>query len=171
EAKQLYVEDITGTLTVVARDARVQVEFDPAVVSEYRLIGYDNRALSDDAFARPDVDAGESGAGHDVTALYEVRTNPEAGIEPGTEIGSVGLRWEAVASGHAEQSATPVTLPETTVDEADPSLRLATTVADLAQLLKGAGPVADRGITLDTLQARAADLQADGGEGAAELVR
>jgi Ca-activated chloride channel homolog len=166
EARQLYVEDITGTLTVVARDARTQVSFDPELVDAYRLIGYDNRAIADDDFTDDSVDAGEVGAGHDVTALYEVQLRPD--VEPGAEIGSVDLRWESVDSGAAQQSTTPIAAADTET-EVDPSLRLAATVADLAQLLKGATPVADRGLTLDSLAIEAAELESEGVEGAAEL--
>jgi Ca-activated chloride channel family protein len=168
EAKQLYVEDITGTLTVVARDARAQVEFDSELVESYRLIGYDNRAIADQDFINRDVDAGEVGAGHDATALYEVQMSAVADVVPGAEIGTVDLRWESADSDQIEESTTPVTRPDSET-EADPSLRLAATVADLAQLLKGATPVAERGVTLDDLAIAAAELDADGVDGAAEL--
>jgi Ca-activated chloride channel family protein len=169
EAKRLFVEDITGTLTVVGRDARVQVGFDPELVESYRLIGYDNRAIADDDFDKAGLDAGEVGVGHEVTALYEVRLAADAAVEPGTEIGSVDLRWESADSGRTEESTTPVTSADTEA-AADPSLRLAATVADLSQLLKGATPVAERGVTLDDLAIVAAELDAEGVDGAAELV-
>ena len=170
EARRLFVEDITGTLTVVARDARTQVAFDPELVESYRLIGYDNRAIADSDFTRRGLDAGEVGAGHDVTALYEVRLAPAAAIEPGAQIGSVALRWQSVDTGEVEESSTPVTAADTE-SETDPSLRLAATVADLAQLLKGATPVAERGVTLDALRVEAATLESEGVEGGAELVQ
>jgi Ca-activated chloride channel family protein len=72
EAQRVFVENLTGTLQVIARDAKVQVEFDPAVVSAYRLLGYENRAVADEDFRNDRVDAGEIGAGHSVTAIYEV---------------------------------------------------------------------------------------------------
>jgi Ca-activated chloride channel family protein len=169
EAKQLFVEDLSGTLTVVARDARVQVEFDPELVLDYRLIGYDNRAVADDEFTDENLDAGEIGAGHDVTALYEVRLNPSLDLVAGAEIGSVDLRWESATSGGTEQAATPITAVDTE-SAPEPSLRLAATVSDLAQLLKGAAPVTARGVTLDSLSVAAAELDADGVGGADELV-
>jgi Ca-activated chloride channel homolog len=73
EAEDLFVKDLTGTLVTVAEDARVQVQFDPDSVLEWRLIGYENRALDDESFRDDTVDAGEIGAGHTVTALYELR--------------------------------------------------------------------------------------------------
>ncbi|HYJ68342.1 MAG TPA: von Willebrand factor type A domain-containing protein [Nocardioidaceae bacterium] len=168
EAQRLFVEDITGTLTVVARDARTRVAFDPELVESYRLIGYDNRAIADDDFTNDDVDAGEIGTGHEATALYEVHLRP--GVESGAEIGTVDLRWESTDSGEVEQSTTPIAAADTET-EADESLRLAAAVADLAQLLKESTPVADRGVTLDDLAVAAADLDADGVDGAADLVR
>ncbi len=71
-AKRIFVENLTGTLQVIAKDAKVQVDFNPAVVSRYRLVGYENRDVADNDFRNDAVDAGEIGAGHTVTALYEV---------------------------------------------------------------------------------------------------
>lgn len=166
EARRLFVQDITGTLTTVAREARAQVVFDPAAVTEYRLVGYDNRALADDDFTDTGVDAGEIGAGHHATGLYEVQLAD--GVEPGQPIGAVRLRWVSVASGEVAQVGTPVTAPDATA-EPSMALRLAATVADFAQLLKGSGPVVNRGVTLDSLAARAAELRAEGAPGVDEL--
>ena len=100
EAERLFVDDLTPTLTVVAEDAKVQVVFDPAVVAEYRLIGYENRSLDDSEFRDDTVDAGELGAGHAATALYEiVRTADGGGRSPG----EARLRWESTASGEVRR--------------------------------------------------------------------
>ena len=72
EAVELFVENLTPTLTVVAEEAKIQVVFDDDIVARYRLIGYENRALDDDQFRDDTVDAGELGAGHQASALYEV---------------------------------------------------------------------------------------------------
>jgi len=72
EARKVLVEEAGGTLMTIAQDVKIQVEFNPAVVAEYRLVGYENRALRREDFDNDKVDAGEIGAGHDVTALYEV---------------------------------------------------------------------------------------------------
>jgi Ca-activated chloride channel family protein len=77
EAERLFVNDLTSTLMVIARDAKVQVEFNPAVVRSYRLIGYENRDVADEDFRDDTVDAGELGPGHSVTALYEIKFNAE----------------------------------------------------------------------------------------------
>ena len=72
EAKKVLGEEMQSTLFTIAKDVKVQVEFNPAVVSQYRLIGYENRALREEDFDNDRVDAGEIGAGHQVTAIYEV---------------------------------------------------------------------------------------------------
>jgi Ca-activated chloride channel family protein len=73
EARRVFVENLTGMLQTIASEARVQVEFDPEVVERYRLLGYENRDIADERFRDDTVDAGEIGAGHSVTALYEIK--------------------------------------------------------------------------------------------------
>jgi Ca-activated chloride channel family protein len=72
EAKKVLVDELSGTLYTIAKDVKIQVEFNPALVKPYRLIGYENRQLNDEEFEDDTKDAGEIGAGHTVTALYEV---------------------------------------------------------------------------------------------------
>jgi len=72
EAQKVLVEDVTGSLVTIASDVKIQVEFNPAQISEYRLIGYETRALNREDFNNDKVDAGEIGAGHTVTAIYEI---------------------------------------------------------------------------------------------------
>ena len=72
EAKKVLRDEMSSTLFTIAKDVKIQVEFNPAVVSQYRLIGYENRALREEDFANDAVDAGDIGAGHQVTAIYEV---------------------------------------------------------------------------------------------------
>lgn len=166
EAERLFVEDLTSTLTPVAKEAKVQVAFDPAVVSSYRLIGYENRALADDDFTDNSVDAGEIGAGHDVTALYEVQLAADA---PGDlQLGDVTLRWESAETGDIMERTSVLASADPTVEPAD-ELMLAATVADFAQLLKQAPPVSDRQLDLDDLAERTGALAARGVDGAAEL--
>lgn len=102
EAEELFVDDLRATLTPVAKDAKIQVDFDPRTVSAYRLIGYDNRALSDEDFDDAAVDAGEVGAGHRVTALYEVR--PARGAETGDPLATVRVRWQPAGGEGSEGS-------------------------------------------------------------------
>jgi len=72
EAKKVLGDQLSATIHTIAKDVKIQVEFNPARVAEYRLIGYENRILADEDFTNDKVDAGEIGAGHSVTALYEV---------------------------------------------------------------------------------------------------
>jgi Ca-activated chloride channel family protein len=72
EAKKVLVNEFGGTLFTIAKDVKIQVEFNPAIVQAYRLIGYENRKLNDEDFNDDKKDAGELGSGHTVTALYEV---------------------------------------------------------------------------------------------------
>ncbi len=166
EAERLFVDELSSTLTPVANDAKVQVEFDPAVVSSYRLIGYDNRAVDDADFTDDGVDAGEIGAGHDVTALYEVELG--AGVESGVVLGRATARWESVESGAVQEQTATLASADPMASPSD-AFELAATVADFAQLLKGTRPVADRDVDLGSLAQRAADLEASGVDGAGEL--
>lgn len=101
EARRLLVEEVEGTLATVAKDVKIQVEFNPQRVAAYRLIGYENRALAADEFANDAVDGGEMGAGQSVTALYEVV--PAGGSLPAELAGS-----EAPALAFQERSVTEV---------------------------------------------------------------
>ncbi len=90
EAQRLFVDDLTSTLQTIALNAKVQVDFNPDVVSRYRLVGYENRDVADEDFRNNEVDAGEIGAGHTVTALYEIKLYSHAR----GQIATVYLRWE-----------------------------------------------------------------------------
>jgi Ca-activated chloride channel homolog len=90
EARRVFVENLTGTLQTIANDAKVQVEFDPQRVLRYRLLGFENRDVADRDFRNDAIDAGEIGAGHTVTALYEVKVAP--GVSRGT-LATVRLRY------------------------------------------------------------------------------
>lgn len=94
EAERVFVREFGGTLFAIAKDVKVQVEFNPAEVAGYRLIGYENRALADEDFNDDAKDAGELGAGHTVTALYEV---VPAGVEVPTA-GVDGLKYQTAPS-------------------------------------------------------------------------
>ncbi|WKB54199.1 vWA domain-containing protein [Eleftheria terrae] len=80
EGRKVLVDEFTSTLATVASDVKLQVEFNPSVVKEYRLIGYDNRRLAREDFNNDKVDAGDVGAGHRVTALYEITLQGERGL-------------------------------------------------------------------------------------------
>jgi len=163
EARRVFVENLTGTLQTIARDAKVQVEFDPEVIARYRLLGYENRDVPDEKFRDDTVDAGEVGAGHTVTALYEVKLRD--GIDPDRDrrrtAAMLHLRWQSVATGEVEEIAVPVTVGDLAGSwrEAPRSLRLASVVAELAEALKGTYWA--RETDLDELFRRAQAVSAD----------
>ncbi|WP_183092656.1 vWA domain-containing protein [Nocardioides stalactiti] len=171
EAERLFGTDLVTTLTPVAAEARTQVTFDPALVTSYRLIGYDNRAVDDDDFTDAGTDAGELGAGHQATALYEVRLADD--VAPGTVIGTAALRWNPVGTGGSGGRQQEVTIDLLAADGQAPAsadLALASLVADVAQVLKRAAPFDGRDVTLEDLLVRAEELRAADAEGAPELV-
>jgi Ca-activated chloride channel family protein len=95
EAKKMFGTELTSTIYTVAKDVKLQVEFNPAVVQAYRLIGYEDRKLANEDFANDKKDAGDMGAGHSVTALYEIIP---VGVKADVQIGATGkLRYQRVA--------------------------------------------------------------------------
>ena len=166
EAVELFVDDLTPTLTVVAEEAKVQVVFDDEVVARYRLIGYENRALDDDQFSDDTVDAGELGAGHQASALYEVELVPETTATPA--VAEVRLRWRSTETGEVIELREPLMVDRDS--EPSNSLRFASLVASTAEVLRGNTAIVEGGVTLDELLGEAEELAAAGVEGAAEMV-
>jgi Ca-activated chloride channel family protein len=134
QAERLFVHDLTGTLQVIALDAKIQVDFNPEIVSLYRLIGFENRAIADEDFRDDSVDAGEIGAGHSVTALYEIKLAKEAT----GRIATVALRWEDPESHEVTEISETIDVSDLAedFDETSPSFQLAVYVAQYAQILK-----------------------------------
>ena len=91
EARKLFAQRLLGTLIMIAKDVKIQVEFNPLQVAAYRLIGYENRLLKNEEFEDDEIDAGDIGSGHTVTALYEI-------VPPGVELprqpGKIELRYQ-----------------------------------------------------------------------------
>jgi len=100
EARRVLVEEMGGTLFTIAKDVKIQVEFNPATVESYRLIGYDNRLMNAEEFYDDSKDAGEVGAGHAVTALYEVKVN-----EPSVKGTYHGIELEFATESTTEASS------------------------------------------------------------------
>ncbi len=100
EARRVLVEEMGGTLFTIAKDVKIQVEFNPATVESYRLIGYDNRLMNAEDFYDDSKDAGEVGAGHAVTALYEVKVN-----EPSVKGTYHGIELEFATESTTEASS------------------------------------------------------------------
>jgi Ca-activated chloride channel family protein len=134
---RLFVTELTPTLTVVAAEAKIQVVFDSDVVARYRLIGYENRDVADEDFRNDAVDAGEVGAGHSVTALYEVvlKKNVAKGRSPVV----VRLRHKAPSGSERAEEMRFLLDPAhvaARIEDAPASLRLAAGVAGFAEILR-----------------------------------
>jgi len=151
EARRIFIENLTSTLQVIAMNARVQVDFNPAVVARYRLIGFENRAIADQDFRNDNVKAGLVGAGHSVTALYEIRMNPEAE----GKIATVHLRWQnpdSLKSIEKDQSFSTDQLA-TSFNRTDPHFQWSVVVAEYAEVLRNSYWA--RNISLDSIRAEA----------------
>lgn len=153
EARKVLVEQLSATLFTIARDVKVQVEFNPAIVAEYRLIGYENRMLKREDFNNDKVDAGDIGAGHTVTAIYEVtlrnskarlvdalRYQPQSvQAEHTGEIAQLKLRYKGKEGGASKLIMRLVNTEDVITDLAQSSehFRFAAAVAAYGQLLRG----------------------------------
>lgn len=154
EARKVLVEQLSSTLLTIAKDVKVQVEFNPALVSEYRLLGYENRALAREDFNNDRVDAGEIGAGHTVTALYELRYaesgnmandklrygyNSQTGQEKYSreEIAYLKLRYQLPDATESQLLTYPIRADQSvkSLEQASDDFRFAAAVAGLGQLL------------------------------------
>ena len=134
EAKRVFVDQLTSTLQVIAKDAKVQVDFNSDVVSEYRLIGYENRKVADQDFRNDSVDAGEIGAGHSVTALYAIQLRPNAN----GRIATVQLRWKDPDTDQVREingNFNTFDLAQR-FEEASPRYQLSVIAAQYAELLR-----------------------------------
>ena len=167
EAERIFVDKLTSTLLTLGKDAKIQVEFNPEVVERYRLVGYENRDVADDDFRNDEIDAGEIGAGHSVTALYELEMIPGA-ENPDAVVATVRLRWEELETGEVIEQAKRLTLGEieASFDVADPRFQLANAVAEYAELLKGSpfaweGSLAELSEEVQQIDAAIAELDGE----------
>ncbi len=138
QAKRVFAEQLGSTLEVVAQDVKLQVDFDPRRVARYRLVGYENRNIVDDSFRDDQVDAGEIGAGHQVTALYELEL--VKGVDKDGALATAHVRHKAPKGTKAEEAVfafDPASLaPSFAAAPAD--LRFAFAVSAFADVLRGA---------------------------------
>jgi Ca-activated chloride channel family protein len=161
EARKVLVEESGGTLVTIAKDVKIQVEFNPAHVSSYRLIGYENRALNDEDFNDDTKDAGEIGAGHTVTALYEIvprgfdHDRPD--VDPlkyqrqerfdyedaSEELLTVKVRWKAPDSDRSRKREWAVVDRGRRLPAASDDFRFAAAVAGFGMLLRDSGHSGD----------------------------
>lgn len=137
EARRLFVDQLTGTLEVVAADAKIQVELDPRFVHRYRLVGYENRVMAARDFRDDRKDAGEVGAGHAVTAIYEVKLASE--LPAGAILGTVRVRHKAPGIATATEIARPIpaSVVRGSLAQASASTRLSLAAAGFAEKLRG----------------------------------
>jgi Ca-activated chloride channel family protein len=138
QARRVFVHNLTGTLQVIGYDAKIQVEFNPEVADRYRLIGYENRAIADEDFRNDTVDAGEVGAGHSITALYEVALEDDD-LSPADLIATAYIRYEDADTREVVELQQGIAYGQVmdSIDEAAPTFRLQVAVAEFAELLRG----------------------------------
>ncbi|MBI1330306.1 MAG: DUF3520 domain-containing protein [Alphaproteobacteria bacterium] len=152
EAHKVFVDQIAGTLFTIAKDVKIQIEFNPARVAEYRLIGYETRLLNETDFANDKVDAGDIGAGHTVTALYEItpvgskaRMSDERRYadkkvkgDPKGELAFLKIRYKLPDEAKSHLITRPVTAADVkpNFNAVSSDMRFAVAVAATAQLLK-----------------------------------
>ncbi|MFM7243436.1 MAG: von Willebrand factor type A domain-containing protein [Planctomycetaceae bacterium] len=175
EARKVLVEQLTGSTITIAKDVKIQVEFNPAVVASYRLLGYENRALAAEDFRDDTKDAGEIGAGHAVTAVYEVElvddamVGPDRGAEPlkyrrepaptpaaakgrdaaaSDELLTVKLRFKEPEGDTSRLLEVPLARRGGAFDDASADLRFAAAVAAFGMLLRGSEHAGDATLPL-----------------------
>ncbi|MEO0371209.1 MAG: YfbK domain-containing protein, partial [Pseudomonadota bacterium] len=154
EAQKVLVDQFTGALFPIANDVKIQVEFNPAQIAEYRLIGYETRALNREDFNNDKVDAGDIGAGHSVTALYEItpvgspavlndplRYGEAAAEGDNEELGFFKLRYKAPGEDTSQLIETPITEG----GEVSGDMRFAMAIAGFGQLLTDSPYLGDWG--------------------------
>jgi Ca-activated chloride channel family protein len=162
EARKVLVTELSSTLFTIAKDVKIQVEFNPATVLEYRLIGYENRMLAREDFNNDKVDAGDIGAGHRVTALYEVIPVGKTGLldplrytqqlpaasdaRASSELANVKLRYKKPQSDTSELLEYPIAKGSVMApDKLSADFRFAASVAAFGQLLRGGKYVSNFG--------------------------
>ena len=155
EARKVLVEELSSTLLTIAKDVKIQVEFNPQLVSEYRLIGYETRALNREDFNNDKVDAGDIGAGHTVTAIYEVsltnssnkandplryqNNSSQSDENKSDELAFLRLRYKAPAEKSSELIEIAINKKKiiNKLDDTSNNYQFSAAVAGFAQLLRG----------------------------------
>jgi Ca-activated chloride channel homolog len=159
EAQKVLVDEATSALFPIATDVKIQVEFNPATVSEYRLLGYETRMLAEEDFNNDAVDAGDIGAGHSVTAIYEITpVASDSGVfspsrygeapvseDKSDEYGYLKLRYKLPGEDVSRLISQPIVAGSESTPDMLREARFATAVAGFAQLLQGGKYLADWG--------------------------
>ncbi len=172
EANKVLVEEMSSTLMTIAKDVKIQIEFNPLIVSQYRLIGYENRVLNNEDFNNDKIDAGEIGAGHSVTALYEVILNGDRGwVEPlkyqstdkirsySDEIATLKIRYKQPDSDISQLIVKTLSQNDIikSLNDTSNNFKLSAAIAGFGQLLRGGEMIGDfsyqdiQNLTKDTL--------------------
>ena len=135
-AARFLEESAAGIFTETARDARIQVEFNPDAVRKYRLIGYENRAVADEDFRDDTLDFGEVGFARDVSALYELRLHDD--VAPEVTMATARLRWRDPQNRQVVELSREITAGETVAElsATDPYFRQSAAAAEFAELLR-----------------------------------
>ena len=151
EAKKVLVNELSGTLFAVAKDVKLQLEFNPKYVKEYKLIGYENRMLANEDFTNDKKDAGEIGAGHTVTALYELVPSDGKVAQSlryqsqelnekgkGNELGFLKIRYKdpKVKDAKSVEITEPLVFNKKALKETSTDYRFAASVAEFGILLR-----------------------------------
>jgi Ca-activated chloride channel family protein len=157
EARKVLVEELSSTLLTIAQDVKIQIEFNPSIVKEYRLLGYENRALNREDFNNDKVDAGEVGAGHSVTALYELvlQNNENSRIDPlryqqesikteqtldlnSAELAFIKFRYKELNETKSKLISRPIHNPQqvSAFENASNDFRFSATVAEFGEVLR-----------------------------------
>jgi Ca-activated chloride channel family protein len=168
EARKVLVEQLTGSTITIAKDVKIQVEFNPAHVASYRLLGYENRALADRDCRDDSKDAGEIGAGHGVTAIYEIelvgdesnrgatgaeplkyqpqpkpKPAPKADADASDELLTVKLRYKQPDGDTSRLVEMPLADAGGRFEDASADLRFASAVAAFGMILRGSEHAGD----------------------------
>ncbi len=135
EAKRIFVENLTGTLQVIAKDAKIQVKFNEDIVSRFRLIGYENRQMKHEDFRNDEADAGEIGSGHSVTALYEIKLHKD--VDKG-KLATVFIRHEDPDTAEVTEVKNRINVDDLkkNFEDASANFQFATSVAHFAEVLR-----------------------------------
>jgi Ca-activated chloride channel family protein len=154
EAKRIFEDNLTGALQVIARDVKVQVDFNPKVVRSYRLIGYENRDVPDEKFRDDKYDGGEVGAGHSVTALYELKLWPD---KDGT-VATTYVRYKDADTYEVTEFKSSIATKDfnKSFEDSSSKFRLAATVTEFAEILRKSYWAKD--VTLDSVLEHAQKL-------------
>jgi Ca-activated chloride channel family protein len=135
--KTAFVDDLAATLNTIAKDAKIQVEWNPKTVRRYRQLGYENRKLTKEQFRDDTVDAGEVGSGQSVTALYELELMSDFG--PEALLGTVRIRYQRTDTGKVEEIESPLVAATVLrpAHLATAHMKVAASAAEFAELLRG----------------------------------